>query len=246
MADRKPTLLLTGASRGIGHATVQRFFRGGWNVITAARTSFPDECPWPKGESNHVEVDLGDVAAIDEAVARIRTLLPDGRLDALVNNAGLSPKADGGARLGSITTDLGTWREVFEVNFWAAVAFSRAFMPELRRARGSIVNVSSIAAMRVHPFAGAAYATSKAALTALTREMAYDVGGDGVRVNTIVPGEIDTPILSPGTQMIVEHQIPMRRLGRPEEVADLIWFLASPQASYVSGAEIQLDGGQHV
>jgi NAD(P)-dependent dehydrogenase (short-subunit alcohol dehydrogenase family) len=246
MAERKPTLLLTGASRGIGHATVQRFFRGGWNVITAARTAFPDECPWPKGESNHVEVDLGDTVAIDDAVGRIRALLPDGRLDALVNNAGLSPKAEGGSRLDSLTTDLALWRDVFDVNFWAAVRFSQALMAELERAGGSIVNVSSIAAIRVHPFAGAAYATSKAALTALTRELAYDAGPRGVRVNAILPGEIDTPILSPGTQVIVDRQIPLHRLGRPEEVADLIWFLASPQASYLNGAEIHLDGGQHV
>lgn len=246
MADRKPTLLLTGASRGIGHATVQRFFRGGWNVITAARTAFPDECPWLKGESNHVEVDLGDTAAIDDAIGRIRALLPDGRLDALVNNAGLSPKAEGGSRLDALATDLALWRDVFDVNFWAAVRFSQALIAELERAGGSIVNVSSIAAIRVHPFAGAAYATSKAALTALTRELAYDAGPRGVRVNAILPGEIDTPILSPGTQGIVDRQIPMHRLGRPEEVADLIWFLASPQASYVNGAEIHLDGGQHV
>src|SRR5262249_61589775 len=96
-AERKPTLLLAGGSRGIGHATVQRFFRGGWRVITAARTVFPDECPWSEGDSNHFEVDLGDEVAIEEAILQIRALLPDGRLDALVNNAGLSPKADGGA-----------------------------------------------------------------------------------------------------------------------------------------------------
>lgn len=246
MAERKRTLLLTGASRGIGHATVQRFFRGGWTVVTAARTPFPDECPWPKGASHHVEVDLGDGAAVDASVARVRELLPDGRLDALVNNAGLSPKAEGGARLGPLDTGLALWREVFEVNFWAATRFSQALMPELERAGGSIVNVSSIAAARVHPFAGAAYATSKAALTALTRELAYDGGPRGVRANAILPGEIDTPILSPGTRMIVDRQIPMHRLGRPEEVADLIWFLASPQATYVNGAEIHLDGGQHV
>ncbi len=246
MDERRRTLLLTGASRGIGHATVQRFFRGGWDVVTAARTSFPDDCPWPKGESNHVEVDLGDPAAVDASIARIRELLPDGRLDALVNTAGLSPKAEGGSRLGPLDTGLRMWREVFEVNFWAAVRFSQALMPELERAGGSIVNVSSIAATRVHPFAGAAYATSKAALAALTRELAYDGGPRGVRANAILPGEIDTPILSAGTGMIVETLIPMRRLGRPEEVADLIWFLVSPLATYVNGAEIFLDGGQHV
>jgi NAD(P)-dependent dehydrogenase (short-subunit alcohol dehydrogenase family) len=244
--ERKPTLVLTGASRGIGHATVQRFFRGGWKVITVARTAFPDECPWLQGDSDHVETDLGDPAGVEEAIVQVRALLADGRLDALVNNAGLSPKADGGSRLGSLATKVALWREVFEVNFWAAVRFSQALMPELERAGGSIVNVSSIAATRVHPFAGAAYATSKAALTALTRELAYDGGPRGVRANTILPGEIDTPILSPGTQMIVDKQIPMHRLGRPEEVAELVWFIASAQSSYVNGAEIHLDGGQHV
>jgi NAD(P)-dependent dehydrogenase (short-subunit alcohol dehydrogenase family) len=246
MAQRKATLLLTGASRGIGHATVQRFFRGGWRVITAARTPFSDECPWPQGDSHHVETDLADADALARAIGQIRELLPDGRLDALVNNAGLSPKGVGGARLDTLATGLELWREVFEVNFWAAVRFSQALMPELERAGGSIVNVASIAAIRVHPFAGSAYATSKAALAALTRELAYDGGPRGVRANAILPGEIDTPILSPGTQMIVDRQIPMHRLGRPEEVADLIWFLAGREASYVNGAEIHLDGGQHV
>ncbi|WP_163311870.1 SDR family NAD(P)-dependent oxidoreductase, partial [Enterobacter cloacae] len=88
-------------------------------------------------------------------------------------------------------------------------------------AKGSIVNVTSIAGSRVHPFAGAAYATSKAALAGLTREMAADFAPHGIRVNAIAPGEIDTSILSPGTDKIVE-QIPMRRLGTPDEVAKII------------------------
>jgi NAD(P)-dependent dehydrogenase (short-subunit alcohol dehydrogenase family) len=98
----------------------------------------------------------------------------------------------------------------------------------------------------VHPFAGSAYATSKAALAALTREMAHDFGPHGIRVNAIAPGEIDTAILSPGTEKIVAEQIPMRRLGTPDEVADVIHFLCDGHASYVTGAEIQINGGQHV
>jgi NAD(P)-dependent dehydrogenase (short-subunit alcohol dehydrogenase family) len=115
----------------------------------------------------------------------------------------------------------------------------------LARAKGSVVNVTSIAGSRVHPFAGAAYATSKAALAALTREMASDFGPLGVRVNAISPGEIDTAILSPGTEKIVE-QIPMRRLGTTEEVAKAIYFLCTDASSYVNGAELHINGGQHV
>ena len=89
----------------------------------------------------------------------------------------------------------------------------RGLLDELERAQGAIVNITSIAGSRVHPFAGSAYATSKAALAALTREMAADLGPRGIRVNAISPGEIDTAILSPGTGKIVEEQIPMQRLG---------------------------------
>ena len=98
----------------------------------------------------------------------------------------------------------------------------------------------------MHPFAGAAYATSKAALAALTREMACDFGPLGIRVNAIAPGEIDTAILSPGTSDIVAHQIPMHRLGTPDEVAKIIYVLCTDTSSYVNGAEIHINGGQHV
>src|SRR5690348_18244245 len=105
-----------------------------------------------------------------------------------------------------------------QVNFLAPIMLARGLLDQLKAAKGSIVNVTSIAGSRVHPFAGSAYATSKAALAALTREMASDFGPLGVRVNAIAPGEIDTAILSPGTEQIVEH-LPLRRLGRTEEVA---------------------------
>lgn len=244
MGDSRKTLLLTGASRGIGHATVRRFNSEGWRVITCSRFPFPEECPWGGGQENHVEVDLSDPAAAINGVGLIQEKL-NGRLDALVNNAGISPKGPNGERLSTLTTDLIDWGKVFHVNFFSSVVLARGLRNELTAAKGSVVNVTSIAGSRVHPFAGAAYATSKAALAALTREMAHDFGPLGVRVNAIAPGEVETAILSPGTEEIVE-KLPMKRLGQPEEVAAAIYFLCSPESSYISGAEIEVNGAQHV
>ncbi|HRE22340.1 MAG TPA: SDR family oxidoreductase, partial [Rhabdaerophilum sp.] len=126
-------------------------------------------------------------------------------------NAGISPKGSGGSRLSAINTPVEDWTKVFQVNFFAPILLARGLIDELTATKGAVVNVTSIAGGRVHPFAGAAYATSKAALAALTREMAADFGPVGVRVNAISPGEIDTAILSPGTEKIVE-QLPLRRL----------------------------------
>ena len=182
--------------------------------------------------------------AIPEMQERLKA--QGGRLHALVNNAGISPKGEAGARLSTIDTRLEDWQHVFQVNFFAPILLARGLLGELERAQGAVVNVTSIAGGRVHPFAGAAYATSKAALASLTREMAADFGPRGIRVNAISPGEIDTPILSPGTDKIVRENIPMRRLGEPEEVAKAIYFLCTEQSSYVNGAELHINGGQHV
>ena len=239
------TLILTGASRGIGHATVKRFSSAGWRVITCSRHPFPEDCPWEAGPEDHVVIDLGDPASVEEGAAEMRRRLQGGPLHALVNNAGISPKGEGDGRLGTFDTDLPVWRQVFEVNFFAPIVLARALAGELRAGRGCILNVTSIAGGRVHPFAGAAYATSKAALACLTREMAADFGPLGIRVNAIAPGEIDTAILSPGAERLA-GDIPMRRLGSAEEVAATIYFLCSAQASYVNGTEIHINGGQHV
>jgi NAD(P)-dependent dehydrogenase (short-subunit alcohol dehydrogenase family) len=238
-------LLLTGASRGIGHATVKRFSSAGWRVITCSRHAFPENCPWEMGPEDHIQVDLADHANTAAAIKEIQNRLEDGLLHALVNNAAISPKAEGGKRLSSIDTTVETWEHVFAVNFFAPVMLARGLMDQLAAAHGAVVNVTSIAGSRVHPFAGAAYSTSKAALAALTREMASDFGSRGIRVNSIAPGEIDTSILSPGTEKIVE-QIPMQRLGTPDEVAKIIYVLCTETSSYVNGAEIHINGGQHV
>ena len=238
------TILLTGASRGIGHATVVKFVQEGWRVITCSRQAFSEECPWG-GEDNHIQVDLSDPNQTIDAIERVKKRLKGGRLDALVNNAGISPKGENGERLNTLDTDLRTWGHVFHVNFFASVILARGLKDELAASNGSVVNVTSIAGSRVHPFAGAAYATSKAALAALTREMAHDFGPLGVRVNAIAPGEVETSILSEGTDRIVA-KLPMRRLGQPSEVANAIYFLCSDQSSYVSGTEIEVNGAQHV
>lgn len=246
-ADRK-TLILTGASRGIGHATVKRFASAGWRVFTCSRHEFPKDCPWEMGPEDHIQVDLADPNDTARAIAEMKERLRDqgARLNALVNNAGISPKGEEGARLGAIETALEDWQHVFQVNFFAPIILARGLIEELQRAKGAVVNVTSIAGSRVHPFAGAAYATSKAVLMGLTREMAADFGPRGIRVNAISPGEINTAILSAGTGKLIDEQIPMHRLGQPEEVAKAIYFLCTEQSSYVTGAELHINGGQHI
>ena len=238
-------LLLTGASRGIGHATVKRFQAAGWRVIACSRHPFPENCPWEGGAQDHIQVDLADPDSTLHAIDEVKQRLDGGELHALVNNAGISPKGADGKRLGTLETMIDTWRQVFQVNFFAPIMLARGLVDELARAKGSVVNVTSIAGMHVHPFAGSAYGTSKAALAALTREMAADFGRRGVRVNAIAPGEINTAILSPGTDKIVA-EIPLQRLGTPDEVAKIIYVLCTETSSYVNGAEIHINGGQHV
>ncbi len=246
-SESRKTLVLTGASRGIGHAAVMRFSKAGWRVLTLSRQPFDDACPWPEGAANHVQVDLADADSLELAVNEIRKKLAQegGKLHALVNNAGISPKLDGGRRPNTLDTPMQVWQQVFQVNFFAPMLLARGLIDELESAKGAIVNVTSIAGGRVHPFAGSAYATSKAALASLTREMAADFGGHGIRVNAIAPGEIDTSILSPGTDGLVKD-IPLGRLGETWEVAETIFYLCSEAASYVSGAEVHVNGGQHV
>ncbi|MEM5403373.1 SDR family NAD(P)-dependent oxidoreductase [Paraburkholderia sp. BR14263] len=239
-------MLLTGASRGIGHATVKLFQENNWEVFTVSRRPFSDSCKWPAARETHIQADLADLDNIDRIALEVRRRLPDGQLHALVNNAGISPKGENRSRLGILNSDLQTWMTVLNVNLVSNALLARSLFPELVRAKGAIANVTSIAGVKVHPFAGTAYAASKAALAALTREMAHEFGPEGVRVNAIAPGEIDTSILSPGTEEIVDHGIPMRRLGDPAEVARVIYFLCTEASSYINGAELHVNGGQHV
>src|SRR5208282_4584037 len=125
------TLLLTGASRGIGHATVKRFSAAGWRVLTCSRHPFPENCPWEAGPEDHVQVDLADPDNTDAAIAEIKERL-NGELHALVNNAAISPKGAGGKRLGSIDTAREDWHRVFQVNFFAPIMLARGLLDELK------------------------------------------------------------------------------------------------------------------
>ncbi|WP_339630567.1 SDR family oxidoreductase [uncultured Sneathiella sp.] len=245
MADTQKVLLLTGASRGIGHATVKRFSAAGWRVLTVSRHAFSEYCPWEGGEKDHLQIDLADIEALPKSIEHIREKLDGAPLHALVNNAGVSPKGPEGARFNTLNSVYADWLHVYNVNLFAPLMLAQGLFDELVAAKGAIVNVTSIAGGHVHPFAGSAYGTSKAALSALTRELASDFGPHGVRVNAIAPGEIDTSILSPGTEDMIKD-IPLRRLGKPEEVASTIYFLCDAPSSYVTGAEVHINGGQHV
>ena len=245
MSNERKTLLLTGASRGIGHATVRRFSEAGWRVITASREAVPAECKRDSNWTHHVTADLAQAGAVEQFIAEVNGIIGQGALNALVNNAGVSPKTPFKERLGCLNGDLADWRDVFQLNFFTPLALSRGFAAALARGKGAVVNVTSIAGHAVHPFAGSAYSTSKAALSALTREMAAEFAQLGVRVNAVAPGEIETAMLSPETDVLIPR-IPLHRLGAPEDVASTIFYLCGPDSAYVTGTEIFITGGQHL
>ncbi len=239
------TIVLTGASRGIGHATVKRFSDEGWRIVTCSREDVPPDCKRDPNWTHHIVADLGQPASVEEFAASAIELLEGVALDALVNNAALSPKTPFKERLGCLNGSIEEWRRVFELNLFAPLALSRALAPALAKGKGAIVNITSIAGHAIHPFAGSAYSTSKAALSALTREMAVEFAELGVRVNAVAPGEIETAMVGPEYDSLIPR-IPLHRLGSPEEVAGVVFQLCSGDFGYVTGTEIFVTGGQHL
>ena len=233
-AERPRAAIVTGGAAGIGLGIVQRLLDDGMNVLAADRN--PDACDAARRlfEGRLAHVMEADVAiekqtngVIEEACARF------GGVDLLCNNAGvrhISPLAD---------ISLDDWRESFRVNVDAALLGARAVQPAMREQGGGvIVNIGSISG--VAPYAGGgAYAASKAALAMLTRVLAMEFGPLGIRVNCIAPGSIDRK----GTGELSSSHIPIGRTGVPGDVASLVSYLASDDASYLNGAVIALDGG---
>jgi len=245
MSAARKTIILTGASRGIGHATVQRFSGAGWRIITCSRDDVPEECKRDPNWSHHIPADLSDPAQLDRMIEEANASLEGDPLDALVNNAAISPKTEFKERLGCLNGEIADWRRVFELNLFAPLVLARGFAAPLAKGKGAIVNITSIAGHAIHPFAGSAYSISKAALSALTREMAVEFAELGIRVNAVAPGEIETEMVGPEYEALIPR-IPLHRMGTPGDVANTVYYLCNDGASYVTGTEIFVTGGQHL
>ncbi len=243
--DDRKTVIVTGASRGIGHTTAMCFLERGWRIITCSREDTPAECKRDPNWTLHIPTDLGDSDSLANFIDTANETLGERPLHALVNNAGMSPKTPYKERLGCLNGDLDAWREVFEINFFATLKLSRGFASALHKGKGAIVNVTSIAGHAIHPFAGSAYSISKAALSALTRELANEFAALEVRVNAVAPGEIETDMVQPEYEVLIPR-IPLARMGTPADVASTIYYLCSDDAGYVTGTEIWVTGGQHL
>lgn len=233
------TALVTGAARGIGLATAKLFIAQGWRVamvdrdaeeLEKAATGLAGACAFVH------DVSLpDDVAAMEAAVSAAFE-----RIDAVVNNAGV-------ADFGPIEdTDFARWRRVMETNLDGVFLVSQATIPALKRSRGSLVNIASISGLRASTLR-VAYGTSKAAVIQLTKQQAAELGEHGVRANCVCPGPVRTKLaMAVHSQEIIDayhDAIPLNRYGSENEIAELITFLCSDKASYITGQVIASDGG---
>lgn len=236
--------LITGANRGIGKATAEVLQAAGANVVLLARNAdalakVADALNAQRADSAlAIPTDVAYESQINEAVAS--ALGQWSRIDVLVNNAGLvSPGA-------FEQIDPGDWERVLTVNLSGAYLCCRAVLPTMQQqAYGRIINISSISAQTGGVSGGAHYAASKGGMISMTKTLARDFASDGITVNAVAPGQIDTRpgFLTPEQQERLEELIPLGRLGQPEEIAYAVLFLASPMGSYITGATLDVNGG---
>lgn len=243
---------IAGSSRGIGKAIARRFLQEGSRVVISGRdgeTLAQGEkelaAQFPAARIMPVQGDLTQAQAIREALAQVRERW--GRLDALVANIGSGRGTPGWQIDGS------AWTEAFETNLQSAVRMATEALAQMIAAkRGSIVVVSSIAGVESNP-APLPYSCAKTALIAYTKNLARQVAGSGVRVNAVAPGNIFfeggswEKRLEANRDTVLKYiadEVPMQRFGTPEEIADLVVFLSSPRASFITGACVIADGGQ--
>jgi NAD(P)-dependent dehydrogenase (short-subunit alcohol dehydrogenase family) len=247
------TILITGGGRGIGRALALAFADAGCTIAIASRTraeldETAREIRQRGAEALPLPMDVTDEAAVAAGFARLRDAV-DG-LDVLVNNAGL------GGGLPIHTTDTGSWRRILDTNVWGTFLVTRQAVPLLRDG-GRVLNMSSVLG-RVGVGSYTAYCASKHAVIGFTRALALELGARGITVNALCPGWVDTAMAASGMQSgaaamgitvdeyraLALGRVPIQRIIEPEEVASLAKFLASPQASAITGQTYNICGGQ--
>ena len=232
--------LVTGAARGIGLATARLFIEEGWLVAALDRDADAlQKAAADLGQAASAFVcDVSDPGAVDRTVADVLSRF--GRIDALVNNAGV-------ADFGPIEqTNFARWRRVMETNLDGVFLMSQTVTPALKETKGALVNIASISGLRASTLR-VAYGTSKAAVIQLTKQQAAELGEYGIRANCVCPGPVRTKLaMAVYTQDIIDayhDAIPLNRYGTEREIAEVIVFLCSEKASYVTGQVIASDGG---
>jgi 3-oxoacyl-[acyl-carrier protein] reductase len=244
----KRTALVTGAAGGIGLGIAERLARDGATVLISDVASHLEESAAALRRKGYaaeaVPGDVADPTWCEEVVARADR--DHGGLDILVNNAGISPKRDG-KKILVRDTDLDEWNRVFAINLTGAFLLCRAATPKMQeRGWGRVVNIASQAARTRADIAGAAYAASKSGMIGFSRVLASEVGQDGVTVNCIAPGRIESPMAAvAGAEANRDYvtRIPVRRIGTAADIAATVAFLASEEASFITGATIDVNGG---
>jgi 3-oxoacyl-[acyl-carrier protein] reductase len=238
-------MVIIGAAGGIGAASAARFAREGARlVLVDANAARLEAMAPPPGAAEVIRhaADVTDEAAVAALAAAVGERF--GRVDVLVNGAGIIASTP----FEAITP--AEWRRMVAVNLDAVFLGCRAFLPLLRATgHGRIINFTSLAAQVGGIMAGAHYAAAKAGVMSLTKSLAKYLAADGVRVNAIAPGAVDTELLhafTPEQREILRENVPVKRFASPEEAAELVAYLASPAADYITGQTINLNGGVYL